>query len=943
VVASELLDRLVSTWRRRTEAPPRQALLALFFSALFVGAHLARVGTPLARAAVAGLLLLVIAVSSARWLRERRDWRSPRRTIGKVLKATDPELGERALRALTLVERTDVDKTAGSPELARLHFERLIARASLDAVDKSAQKRAARWRWAMLALSAGAAAAFAAGPMRVIEGLDVLCAYGGRAPLPLVWLDSMRVSSQPPAYLRSESRLLLQSLPTEEPEGSLLTVRGVPRRDGRKLVLTDGTKEVPFVSDGKGYVVARWQLAGSSELRVAARFGSVLVHEPEALSVRAVADLPPKVELEGAPRQMKLGEIERVELRYAASDDRGLRQIDLVLRAGGREERRMLARLDGESGFERGGHVLSVRDPFLRRTFLPVVVTVEARDNDPLSAPKWGRSAAITLLPSVVGEPEAERHRALADGRDLIAEVLALQLGSKLEKGLPEHRRREAAKRAGAGVRTAATASYGGLTFPNGLRSFLLGQVRLLEQKPRTGASPVRKTEDVLLAIDAALRSLAVRDAQSVSVRLADVADEGAAAAKQARESEQRDGVVVRLDAAVLALSQGSQKLATLGMLGRDLGGVANADLGRVRRARAAEDFHHAELALRHLAERLRRPNPSFGAAQSGGVESGVGSRAPSGEASRADTRFDQLAGELEQLVQEHADEIGSVEQALAEAEQAVDLENLREEARQRADAIRRAAAELPQAGAQPGSARAAAALGREHAAAMAQSLERLALGDAVESGRDAMSSLGEALKRARDADGASDWLDEQAPNAARDRIKQDLAWAEQVLERMKAAAEARAQSALKKSSEREVGYARRTGNLAGRGGDGETALPRDALEALERAERAMHDAARALEEGRGERGLRLQREAQRLLEQASTGQTTDPEEAPNESPEQAESAGGREIRTGGEVPNPNDQRGAEEFRRRVLEGLGRERSGRLAPAVQRYAEGLLR
>jgi hypothetical protein len=33
----------------------------------------------------------------------------------------------------------------------------------------------------------------------------------------------------------------------------------------------------------------------------------------------------------------------------------------------------------------------------------------------------------------------------------------------------------------------------------------------------------------------------------------------------------------------------------------------------------------------------------------------------------------------------------------------------------------------------------------------------------------------------------------------------------------------------------------------------------------------------------------------------------------------------------------------AEDFRRRVLEGLGKEKSERLSPAVRRYAEGLLR
>ena len=51
----------------------------------------------------------------------------------------------------------------------------------------------------------------------------------------------------------------------------------------------------------------------------------------------------------------------------------------------------------------------------------------------------------------------------------------------------------------------------------------------------------------------------------------------------------------------------------------------------------------------------------------------------------------------------------------------------------------------------------------------------------------------------------------------------------------------------------------------------------------------------------------------------------------------------GRAVATGGDVPAPDEKARAEEFRKRVLEGLGREKSERLSPAVQRYAEGLLR
>jgi hypothetical protein len=114
-----------------------------------------------------------------------------------------------------------------------------------------------------------------------------------------------------------------------------------------------------------------------------------------------------------------------------------------------------------------------------------------------------------------------------------------------------------------------------------------------------------------------------------------------------------------------------------------------------------------------------------------------------------------------------------------------------------------------------------------------------------------------------------------------------------------------------------------------------------------------MREASRELSEGRGERGLSLQREAQRLIEQASPGRPSDGERDDGSDqrarqrarkPEGHKSGeDGDDIAQGGDVPGPDDKARAEDFRRRVLDGLGKEKSERLSPAVRRYAEGLLR
>src|SRR5690606_17554198 len=145
-----------------------------------------------------------------------------------------------------------------------------------------------------------------------------------------------------------------------------------------------------------------------------------------------------------------------------------------------------------------------------------------------------------------------------------------------------------------------------------------------------------------------------------VSKALGDVADEAAFAARQAQEGEEiLEESTERLDLAIDVISEGAVNLRKLGVLGADIGSVAAADLWRVRTSREQNDFLHAELAALHLAARLHRPNPSFGAKGGGGgaVESGMGSSGgqsaqPEGEPSDADSAFDRLARELAELAE---------------------------------------------------------------------------------------------------------------------------------------------------------------------------------------------------------------------------------------------------------------------------------------------------
>jgi hypothetical protein len=933
----EHLSQLGRLWGGRVQPALRRAAVALVACAVGWGAHWARNGTSSARLGTAALIVLTLGAVAAVAIVRRRSSVSVPGQIRRVIVPTNPELGQRSLRAWALTQRTEQDPGAGSPELAQLHFERLLARATAAAVENTANARARRVRLVAWALLGIAAVAVALGPLKIFEGLDVLVAREGRAPIRLPWLELSRISAQPPSYLRSSERSIVPGFTNEQPAGTVLNLRGVPLHADRKLVLTDGQSEVPFVSDGSGGVVARWTLRASASLRVAARFGGVLIEEPTSLDIAAAPDEVPRVVLEGAPKTVALKDLDRLELRYAAFDDHGLRQVDLVLRSGGREDRRVLSKLDGERASDRGGYALAANDAFMRRVFLPVVIRVEARDNDSLAGPKWGRSEAITVVPPAVGEPEALRYRALEKARSALVKVLAHDLDAAASTAP----RGELVEQALSAIRLAVDDPHGGRPVSGGLRGFLLGQARLLAKGPAAGAS-TRRSEEIVLAVDAVLRQLALRDARATSKRLGDVAEEVADGARQARETEQRELGLARADAAIDAVQRGATHLAELGVLGADLGSVALADLGRIRRARGLSDLLHTELAARHLADRLRRPSPSFGGGGRGGVESGggggAGEQAP-GDSPAAD-RFNQLATELEQLAGEHASEIERVEHALSQAEQSVDLSDLRDEARQRADALRDGIADLPGFASDPTSARASASLAREHAASMAQSLERVDLAEAVQAGKNARLALEESKRKLQDSFGGATLREgiDQAASA----LDEQLAWAGRMLERAEHAAGEQAQGSLSDSSDREGKLADRAGNLSGRGKDGEAALPQEMVENLERAEALMRDASRELGRGGGQKALEQQRQAQQLLEEAAVGDTNQEDDA-GQRDAREQDGGGKRISTGGEVPREDEARRAEEFRKRVLEGLSRGRAGRLAPAVKRYAEGLLR
>ncbi|MCU0683153.1 MAG: DUF4175 domain-containing protein [Polyangiaceae bacterium] len=907
------------------------------FAALALGAHLARLGSPGARGGAALLLGAALAGAVALAVRRRRALATLQSVLERVVRPADEEGAGRALRALRLAERARREPQVGSAELAALHLDRSLSRISVDRVREHAERLATRSRRAGLLAAALALGAVAVGPVRVIEGLDVLASRGGLAPLPIDYLDRVEVLVHPPEYLHERDRVYVEVDELEAPYGSVVTVRGLPLRSGRALVLGDGHVEVPFVDDGQGRVTARWTLAGDVSLRGGARFGPVRIEQAGGLHLRSRPDESPVVELEGAPRTARLLEESEIPLVYRASDDHGLRQLDLVLRSGSREERRPLARFDSDRRSDQGGYLLRASDRFLKESYAPIEVRIEARDNDPLLGPKWGKSEAVTIVPPALGEPEALRHDALVEVRGALVDALAA-LSDK--RGAAAER--EAIERALAALRDAPGKSFGGVTVPRRLGALLLGQARRVRESLRAGrAKLVTAVEDATLAVDGALRSLDVRDARQVARSLSRVAEDAAEGLHAAQTPAERAAGMTRAEAALEVVAPSGRSLGRLGPLGHDLGVVVAGDLRRIRRALERDDRKHAELAARDLAARLSRPEPSFAGGGGGGTEAGSGASGSGGEPGdqeASDAESSLAAGEqaIDELARDHAGNIAGVEQALEQNEAGDGAGARGDEAKRHAEAVREAVRQLPRSSYQPDAAAAAAAAARDQAQQMADALERGAPRDAMEAGRAAERALQEAARSAADE---GRWDGERLERTAREaasKLGPEVRWLEQALESAKQ--KARQRTNLGGASEREGKLAERTGEVGEKGRQSSGALPEQTLDLLREAERHMREAAQQFERGEAEPGLARQREAQRLLEMARSARDEEESRPGDEGQGGKGSPGGQTA-----IPKAGEGKGPEEFRRRVLEGLGRGGDPRLRPAVKRYAERLLR
>ncbi len=941
------VSELLEPWRTRTAPALGRACVGAFGLALAASLSIARVGTPLGRiAAVCVFLGAALPFGLLRRASRRRE-ADPRGALASTLVHTQPELGRAALRAFALAARTARREDTGSLALAQLHFGRLLGRAKLEPLVLRAEALAWRWSTLGVVLALAGFGLVAPDPFKMVEGADVLLARRGLAPLPLEWLSDAVFVAEPPPYLGAPAELLELGMPVVYPVGTVITVRARERHRDRALALSDGRREAAFQKDGQGGVVASWVVEADTTLRVVARFGSVAVPDPLRLDVEALADRAPVVKVENAPSTRKLLENPRIAIHWEAADDHALTEVQLVLRAGEREERRTLSKPQGPT--DRGGIDLLASDKFIAKSYVPIEITVEAKDDDPIRGPKWGRSPSLLLVPPQLGELEVLRIRALTAARDALTDLLATRVAPELEPSrawIESQRKQQRA--VGEQLTAALKQDFGGVKVPGRVASAARGQFERLEVALEVLAKAPTKpnrdkllaiTENTLLGLDAVLDALGTRDTRATALKLADVATEASLAIKLGREPAERMRSSQRLAAALGVLEGGGRNLYALSDLGRDLGEIVENDLGRINGAMKDSDRHHARLAAEDLAARLRQPDPSFsssGGGSMGGTESGAtGQEGSPSDAAEDATGLEQA---LEELRREHASEIAGVERALDDALSEDEKQTMRESLRKLAKGAREAVEELPEQGSEPNSARSEAAQARAQGEGMAAALERGELGEAAEDGKRAVEALDRAAKRGGDAPGGTSEHDVQgAARSAADKLRGLVREAEKQLAEVRKKSSEAARSKLEKAAEREKSLAQRTRAIRDKSDSGEAPLPKEMLEKLDQAAREMESAAKEFEARRGGKGLDAQRQAQRLLEMAQ------PEKEQQDGSRGGESGDGKEMAQDADVPTENKDDTAARFRRRVTEGLGRKAPGHLRDAVRRYTEGLLR
>jgi hypothetical protein len=766
------------------------------------------------------------------------------------------------------------------------------------------------------------------------------------------------------------------------PAGTTLELHVTPRFRVERGRAVAGSRSVALNAAPDGQLVGQLNLQADAEVHIEVVKNAVRYEDPQALKVSVTPDANPSITID-APRTGTLappGEV--ISLRYTASDDVGLGNVQLHARVEGRPERQRVifsAVDDGgpqrnlQSGAELTPEELGAAEGDT------LVVWLEARDTDLTNGPHLGRSQDVALEVVQPGQGLSEYLPLLQQIADGAVDVLAQRLETAVSRDVPPARGRFEVLQRAARSWLSQVDSLVRSTERSGVSSLDADQLRGLRRRHErllTGEAALHfpsihaygeRTEadgraldelerDVVLLADMLARAH-VDEAKSLANELRGlkrhieelIEQLGKTHSPEAERELMRE--IAKAQRRLGELAQSLSRMAThvpSEFVNRDAVQQAAAESSLTSLQRAVQD-HDLRSAAQHLDNLAKQIDELAAQISEGGLRLQESRSGPRDQAlAQARQKLDMLGSEQNRLASRSADVMRS---ALDRGQRGTNEQRAQALA-PRADALGRAADELDQGSGnslQSSAANRAAERARDardalrtgdlaQARGMAQSAER-SLRDAADElesearmypggNGEAAQRAGRARQAAADAERLTDDIDRAMPELS-ERLSE--------AERQKLHGDADDQGKTAEAADQ-------LKQNFDKGPDGLPLSP-DASETLEGVRKSMQRAQRALDRGRPDEANREQQQASDRLQKLSQSLA-----------EQQRS--GRGHRGGGNqgsganaanadahvhIPGTEEWKSPTELRRRLLDAMRESGPTGYEAAIKRYYQELMR
>ncbi|PIE18541.1 MAG: hypothetical protein CSA65_04445 [Proteobacteria bacterium] len=405
--------------------------------------------------AVGGLGLLFFVVYTLALLRRLRSERELARLVG----SRAPRLASDLLSSIELATEAQAESARFSPALYQALVERTWSELALLTPAQVAPIAALRPAAILLGVAALAwSGAATLAPQRIARGAGaLLSARSTRLQLatePLI--GDLQLTYHYPAYLRRPPHTVRSSTgQVTAPLGTRIELATTPIRERGRLALVfepingantgANAARIPLERRAHGALGCSLPITASGRYYIEATLvGGARLRDPTTRRIDVELDARPRITLLAPPDGIDVASLQQIELGYVASDDHGLREIQLAYRKVGGETRRLQlwprpaaaaplatrspssapATYAGPEAPRRATakHVWDLASLAIAKGG-KVAYWLEAVDGDTVSGPKVGRSQ-IRHLRAFSAE---ERHdRTLAQHKQLLEQALRL-------------------------------------------------------------------------------------------------------------------------------------------------------------------------------------------------------------------------------------------------------------------------------------------------------------------------------------------------------------------------------------------------------------------------------------------------------------------------------------------------------------------------------------